>query len=91
MGVIGERIKFADFIYCALDEENYNSRSHLCDINIQMNMQWLHGKHFVKIGSLTSVATLTSISSSNVVTVLATILFPEKYNFLGKMNTQHVD
>lgn len=54
-------------------------------------MQLLPGKHFVKLGSLTSIATLMSISSSNVVTVLATILFPEKYFFQGKMNTQHVD
>lgn len=41
----------------------------------------LPGKHLVRAGSLTSIATQTSISSSNVVTVLATVLFPKKYNF----------
>lgn len=92
MYVIGERIKFADLIYSScLDEKSYNIRSHLCDINILMNMQLLPGKHFVKLGSLTSIATLMSVSSSNVVTVLATILFPGKCIFQGKMTTQHVD
>lgn len=56
-----------------------------------MNMQLLPGKHFVRVGSLTSIATLASVSSLKVVTVLVTILIPDKYSFQGKMSTHPVD
>lgn len=67
------------FIYSrSLDKASCNSRRHLCDINILRNMQLLSGKHFVRTGSLTSIATLTSVSSLNVITVLVTTLISDK-------------
>lgn len=67
------------FIYSrSLDKESCNSRRHLCDINILRNMQLLSGKHFVRTESLTSIATLTSVSSLNVITVLVTTLISDK-------------
>lgn len=56
-----------------------------------MNMQLLPGKHFVRVESLTSIATRASVSSLNVVTILVTAHIPDKYSFQGKMSTHPVD
>ena len=54
-------------------------------------MHFLPGKHFVRVGSLTNIATLASVSSLNVVTVLVITLNPDKYSFEGNMSTHYMD